>query len=208
VTRPRWTKAPLAVAGLLAFPLFLASLMAASLAIERPQAIQWQGPHNRLIEVDHPPSDVEEAKIWLLALVPPAILLLVGLASSFLGRVGLYTAAAAAIVLALALPQRLDRWAAHHAIRFPFGVDLVPDTSPSSTTARGEWEQSARETVLSLTHWTIGLALAVIVIAAAFRIRRRRGVVRAPVAPPPPEAAVVGAPTTARAASWRRWFWP
>jgi hypothetical protein len=201
--RPR-SSAPLAVSGFLAFPLFLASLMASSLAIEKPVVIEWRR-HGRLIEVQHPPSSSQEAKIWLLALVPPALLVLVGLLASFLGRIGVYAVSLAGVVLAFALTARLDRWAAHHALRFRFGVDLVPDTNPSSTASRGEWEQSARETVLSLSHWTIALAIAAAVIVAALSARRSR----APAPEPPPAAAIAGGtPAVTRPASWRRWVWP
>jgi hypothetical protein len=168
-------------------------------------AIQWKGPDGRLIEVDHPPSHSLEAKIWLLALVAPALLLLLGLAASYAGRAGVYPVGAGGILLALALTHRLDRWTAHHAARFRFGIDLVPDTSPSSTSSRGEWEQSARETVLSLTHWTIALAIASAVIVAALALRRGR----APAIEPPPAGAMVGGtPAVTRTASWRRWVWP
>jgi hypothetical protein len=186
--------AAVAVSGFLAFPLFLASLMAVSLAIEKPTVIEWRS-HGRLIHVEHPPSSSLEAKIWLLALVPSALLVLVGLLASYLGRAGVYPVSVAGVVLALALTQRLDRWTAHHTIRFRFGIDLVPDTNPSSTAGRGEWELSARETVLSLTHWTIALAVAAAVIVAALSARRRR----APVPEPPPAAAMAaGVPTATR----------
>ena len=170
--------APPAVAGLLAVPLFFASLMAVSLAIESPVVIQWRRASGRLIEREHPPSNGTEATIWALALVPPVMLVAVGALASVWRRAGIYPVSAAAIALAVLLDHRLDRWTAHHTTRFPFGVDLVPDSSPSNTLSRGEWESSARETVLSLTHWMIAIAAAAAAIVAALGLRGRRGGVR------------------------------
>jgi hypothetical protein len=179
------TRAPVAVAALLSIPLVFAALLAVSLAIERPHRFQWRSAKGRLIEIDHPPTSAVEAKIWALALVVPAALLGVGLAASLWRRGGIYVSCAAGLVVALLLPIRLDRWTEHHTGRFPFGMDLYPDSSISSTLARGEWEGNARQTVLSLTHWTIGLALAVAAVAAFVELRRRRLGRRVPVGPPP-----------------------
>ena len=89
----------------------------------------------------------------------------------------------------LGLPHRLDRWTAHHTQRFPFGMDLIPDSNvQSSTLLRGEWEGQARETALSLTHWTIGAAAAAAAITAAVALRRRYRPVP-PLAEPPPAVA-------------------
>jgi hypothetical protein len=196
VTR-RLAGAPLALAGLLAVPTFFASLIAVSLAIESPVRVQWRSATGRLIERDHPPTSSAEATIWALALVAPALLLAVGAAASLWRRAGIYPVSAAAVVLALLLTHRLDRWVAHHSTRFRFGVDLVPDTDPSNTLSRGEWESSARETVLSLTHWTIGLALAAILVAAAaLALRRRRGGLPLPS---------LAAGSVGRRSTWRRW---
>ena len=186
-------RAPLAVSALLSFPLFFAALLSVSLAIERPHRFQWRSAKGRLIEIDHPPTGAVEAKIWGLALVVPAALLAVGLAASFWRRRGIYVSCAAGLVAALLLPLRLDRWTEHHARRFPFGMDLYPDTSISSTLQRGEWEGHARETVLSLTHWAIGLALAVAAVAALAELRRRRRGPR-PASVGPPPVVVTGEP--------------
>ena len=182
------TRAPLAIAGLAAFPLFFAALLCVSLAIERPHRFQWRSAHGKLIEIDHQPTSAMEAKIWAVALVVPLVLVVVGLAASFWRRGGVYLVSAAVIVAALALPHRLDRWVAHHTQRFPYGMDLFPDQLPSSTISRGEWEGQARDTVISLTHWTIGLAVAAAAITAAVAVRRRLGPV-----PPPPEPAPAAA---------------
>jgi hypothetical protein len=192
--RPR-VRAPLAIAGLAAFPLFFASLLCVTLAIERPHRFQWRNARGKLIEIDHQPTSSQEAKIWALALVVPVLLVLVGFAASFWRRGGVYVSSAAAIVVALALPHRLDRWVAHHTQRFPYGMDLFPDSTPSSTIARGEWEGQARDTVISLTHWTIALALAASAIVAAVALRRRLGPV--PPAPEPPPEIATGEPQVA-----------
>jgi hypothetical protein len=175
-----------------AFPLFFASLLAVSLAIERPHRFEWRGRDGRLIEVDHPPTSGQEAKIWTVALVLPTALVLVGLLASLWPRGGIYVVTAAGIVLAVALPHRLDRWSAHHASRFPFGMDLIPDSNPSSTLAKGEWEQSAKETVFSLTHYAIGISVAAALVMALLALRRRYLRPPAPVPPSPP--AVTGEP--------------
>jgi hypothetical protein len=189
------TRAPLVIGGLLAFPLFFASLLCVTLAIERPHRFQWMR-HGRLIEVDHQPTSAQEAKIWALALVVPAILVGIGFAAAFWRRGGVYVSVAGAIVLALALPHRLDRWTAHHTQRFPFGMDLIPDTNvQSSTLGRGEWELQARDTALSLTHWTLGAALAAAAITAGVTLRRRLRPVPPPAELPP--AVATGEPETA-----------
>jgi hypothetical protein len=74
----------------------------------------------------------------------------------------------------MALVHRLDTWTRHHTKRFPLGVDLIPSSNASSNAYNaGEWEKAARETALSLSHWTIGVALAGIAVMAALYIRRR-----------------------------------
>jgi hypothetical protein len=186
LARIRRNVPPLVISAIVSFPLFFAALLAVSLAIERPHRFQWRSAKGRLIEIDHPPTTGAEAKIWALALLPPAILVGVGSAATLWRRGGVYVVAAAGIVLAVALPHRLDRWASHHARRFPFGMDLLPDSSPSSTLARGEWEQSAKETVLSLTHYAIAMSVAAAAVAALVALRRRYLGRPAPVGPPPP----------------------
>jgi hypothetical protein len=65
-------------------------------------------------------------------------------------------------------------WERHHTARYPVGVDLVPPVNAASDKYdRGQWEQMARETALSLQHWTIGLALASALVMAALYVRRR-----------------------------------
>jgi hypothetical protein len=166
-------KAPFALAGFLALPIFFASLMAVSLAIEKAHAYEWMR-HGRLFRVYHQPIASLEVKIWLLALVPPLLLVVVGWAASFFPY-GLYVTCLAAVVDALLLTVRLGRWERHHTARFPFGEDLIPDSSTSSLTSRGQWEHEAAGTVRSLVHYAIGLALAATIILVLRAVRGRRG---------------------------------
>lgn len=173
----RWlvppAKAPLALAGFLALPVFFASLMAVSVAIERPKVYEWRRA-GRLIQRFHDPTAANEAKIWAFTLVAPLLLVLVGLAASHLRRTGLYVVCVAAVVDAFALTIRLGRWERHHTARFPFGEDNYPDSSTSSLIDRGQWEHEAGSTVHSLVGYTVGLALAAALIAAFVEFRRRR----------------------------------
>jgi hypothetical protein len=167
------SKAPLAHAGFLAVPLFFASLMAASLAIEKPHLYQWRSA-GRLLTTWHPPTTQRELAIWALALVPPLLLLGVGVLGSLVPY-GFYAVPLAAILDTVAVDHRLSTWAAHHTARFRNGVDLIPVTDPASDKVDpGEWEAHARETALSLSHYTIGLALAALGIALVLEGRRRR----------------------------------
>jgi hypothetical protein len=188
------TRAPLAVAGVLALPLFFTALMAISLAIERPHVVHGH---------EHPPTSGTEARIWLLSLVAPVAVVAVGMLAVAAGRHGVYASAAAAIVLVLALTDRIDAWTHRHTHRYPLGVDLIGPSDPSGDKLDpGQWEHSARSTALSLGHWTIALAAAAVAIAALLEIRRRRGPLP-PAAPPPPEI-VEGESRIVRSWGWRR----
>lgn len=167
------SRAPLVVAAVVSTPLFFAALMAASLAVERPEIVRQARRKNELFSVFDKPTAWTEAKIWLLALAVIAIVLLAGSVGMFF-RQGVFLASLAGIVVPIALTQRLDRWTAHHADRFPYGVDLIKDSSTSNLLLKGEWEEAARVTVSELSWVTIGLAAAAIVIAALLELRRRR----------------------------------
>jgi len=187
------SKAPVGLAGFLALPVFFASLMAVTLAIEKARVVEWRRGEG-IARVWHEPTGSTEAKIWLLALVPPLLLVAVGwFAAHF--PYALYVTCAAACVDALALTIRLHRWELHHTARFAYGEDLLADQTTSSSLARGEWEHDAAQTVWSLVHYTIGLSIAAVLITAFLTVRRRRG---KPVAPPPPPLELVtgGAPPT------------
>jgi hypothetical protein len=167
------SRAPLGLAAFLAAPLFFASLMASSLAVEKAHVFEWRRA-GHLLRTWHPPDAATEAKIWLIAFIPPLLLCLWGAICMRLPY-GLYLAAGGAIVGSFALMHRLDLWERHHTARFPNGADLLADASTSSSLARGEWEANAKETAVSLSRYTIALALGAILIAAALELRRRRG---------------------------------
>jgi hypothetical protein len=169
-------KAPFALAGFLALPLFFASLMATSLAIEKPKVFEWTR-HGRLFHTFHDPVPSNEAKIWVLSFAAPLLLVAIGWAASFL-RYGIYVSCAAAVAEGLALTVRLGTWQAHHTSRFPFGEDNYPDSSTSSLVDRGQWEHQAATTVHSLVGYTIALSLVASAIALFLALRRRRPPVR------------------------------
>jgi hypothetical protein len=179
------TKAPLAVAGLIAVPAYFAALLASSLALDRPKIV---GPHQL------PGTGATEAKVWAAALIAPAIVLAAGTVGLVLRRHGVYLAAGAGIIVCLLLPGLSQGWIGRHERRFTHGVDFIPDASSSNLSSRGEWEHAAQATVTSITHWMLGLAIGTIVVAALLEIRRRRGTDTIPVEPPPSVATTGGAP--------------
>jgi hypothetical protein len=187
-------RAPLAVAAILSTPLFFVSLMATSLAIEKP-TVRLVVTHGKTVTKLGDPLGSTERTIWLLALVPPAGLIVIGVAGMLIGRAGVITSALAAIGASLALLLPLDTWARNHTARYPDGVDLIPRRSTSDIYLRGEWEGTARHTAHQLGIVTIVLAALAIAIFALLELRRRRRAV-APVPPPPPT--VTGAPTIAQ----------
>jgi hypothetical protein len=166
--------APLAIAAFIAIPLFFTSLMSSTLALEKPRVVQWTKPTGGALQTTwHDPSAATEARIWLWALFPVAVLVLIGLIATYL-PFGFYVPCAAAIVIAMGVVHKTATWEAHHTARFPWGVDLIPATNAASDTrAPGEWEKLARETALSLQHWTIGLAIVCIVAMASLAVRRK-----------------------------------
>jgi len=175
------SKAPLALSGFLALPIFFAALMASSLALEKPRVVQWRHADGKLVQIFHDPAGSNEVKIWLFALIPPLLVVLAGLLASYIPY-GLYVTCAAAVVGAVLLTLRLHRWEVHHTARFPYGEDNLPDNTTSSQISRGEWEHDAAQTVRSFEHYTIGLSIAAAAIATFLAVRKRRapttGVVR------------------------------
>ena len=163
------SKAALGLGAFLALPTFFASLMASSLAVEKPRVVV-SSHGSRLF---HTPSTATEAKIWLLAFIPPLLLVAFSLVAAHFPY-SIYVTCVAASVVALALTARLHRWEVHHTARFPYGEDLIPDNSTSSSIRRGQWEAEAAATVRSLAHYTIGLALAAAIITLFLTVRRRR----------------------------------
>jgi hypothetical protein len=182
-------KAPLAVAAILAAPLFFAALMAMSLAVEKPTVHHVLRHGTSVVRLGDPAGSTEAA-VWLLALVPPLAVVLVGAAAMLLGRAGVAVSSLAGIAAAVVLLVPLDGWTSRHTGRYPEGVDLIPTSAGSENIyLRGEWEGTARHTVEQLGIVTIALAAIAIAFAAVVAVRRRRGVAPPPPPPPPPELA-------------------
>jgi hypothetical protein len=167
-------RTPLTVSCILAAPLYFLSLMLASLAIDRPRIVAWTH-HGQLIEHFHPTAADVEAKIWLAALIPSALLIAIGVIAVFI-RFGTYLVCLAMLVIAGVLPHKLDTWQRHHTLRYPRGQDLIRDKFSTNLLNQGEWEHSARDVILSLREWMIGLAiLFALGFALTDELRRRRG---------------------------------
>ena len=175
------TKSSLALAALLAVPLYFAALIASSLALDKPRIV---GTHEQAA------SGGAEAKIWLAALIVPAIVLAVGVAALPLRRFGVFASAAAGIVICLVLPSVSHGWVGRHTRRFPLGVDFIKDSDPSNLSSRGEWERAAQDTISSIAHWTLVIAVGAIVVALLLEIRRRTG--REDILTEPAPAAITG----------------
>ncbi len=175
MTEPRHkvkrSRGPLAIAAFISIPLFFSSLMASTLALEKPRVVQWRDG-DRLLTTWHDPAQSTEAKIWLWALVPPLVLILVGWIAIRLPY-GFYVSCVSAIVIAFGVLHRINRWTLHHALRYPWGVDLLPKSNTSNRFDAGEWEREARATAISLGHWTMGIAIAAIAVVATAEARRR-----------------------------------
>jgi hypothetical protein len=188
------TKAPLAVAGILAMPLFFAALMAMSLAVEKPSAGQAL-KHGKAVTVFGDPTGTTEAKIWLLAVLPPFALVLLGVATMLLGRAGVVVTSLGAIALSIALLVPLGGWANRHSARYPVGVDLIhpSPTGSQDIYLQGEWEANAKRTAEQLGIATMSIAGVAIVVFGLLEFRRRRGLVP-PLPPPPPLTAMGGVP--------------
>ena len=185
-------KAPAAVAGILAMPLFFVGLMAMSLAVEKP-SVGHVLRHGKTVTVLGDPTGTTEAKIWLLAAAPPLALALLGVASMLLGRAGVVVVALGAIALSIALLVPLGGWANGHTDRYPVGVDLISPTSRSDIYLRGEWEGTAKHTADQLGIATMSIAGVAILVFGLLEFRRRRGLVPPPP-PPPPVIAMGGRP--------------
>jgi hypothetical protein len=182
------SKAPLAVAGVLAAPLFFVGLMAFSLKLDKPS--QHATAKGTLALGD--PTKGTVGTVYLAAFGVAGAVVLVGFLTVLLrSRLAAIVPAVAAIVAAVLLLLPLGTWAAEHTGRYPLGIDNIPRKSPQDQFLRGEWEASARKTARQIGLVTIGLGIAAIVLCGALEARRRRGGA-GPAVPPPPET--VGAP--------------
>jgi hypothetical protein len=176
------SRAPLAIASFIAIPLFFSTLMASTLALEKPRVVEWRSG-DRLLRTFHDPAGATTAKVWLWALLPPLLLILAGWVATRLPY-GFYVACGVAVVLAIGVVHKAGTWERHHTARFPNGVDLIPASNPASDKFDpGEWEKTARDTAVSLERWTIGLAVVCILAMAGLALRRRHVARRLPPQP-------------------------
>jgi len=177
-------KAPLAVAGILATPLFFVGLMAFSLKLDKPTVHLANGS-----SVVGDPLKATIWRIYLFALLVSLAVVLVGVLAMLLrSRLAVAIPAVAAIVATTLLLIPLSSWAAEHTARYPLGVDNIAESNPGDLFLRGEWEQNAKTTARQIGFWTIAMSVAAIGFATALEVRRRRGIVGPPV-PPAPEIA-------------------
>jgi hypothetical protein len=190
-------RAPLAIGAFIAIPLFFSALMASTLAQEKPRVVQWGGHNgNPLYTTYHEPAANTEVRIWLWALVPSLVLVLIGFLSMRLPY-GFYVVCVSAIVIALAVVHKVPTWEKHHTERFPNGVDLIPKSNPGSNKwDPGQWEAMARDTAVSLSHWTIGVALAAIVVTAGIAVKKRWFSRKTTMPEPPPLEGIHGPDVT------------
>jgi hypothetical protein len=187
------SRAPVAVGGILALPLFFVGLIAFALKLDKPSHHLTKEGTIALGD----PTKGTVGTIYLLAFAVAAAVVVVGLLAMFLrSRLATIVPATAAIAGSVVLLIPLGTWAAQHTDRYPLGVDNIPPKSPQDLALRGEWEQSAKTTAHQIGLVTIGLAIAAIAICLALEVRRRRGIEGPPVLPPP---AVSGVPETSPA---------
>jgi hypothetical protein len=178
----RSKKGPLAVASILATPLFFAALMAFSLKLDEP-TLEATGALGD-------PSKSTVLSIYLSAFGVCAVVVLAGVLGIFVrAPVGVFVCSLTAIAAAILLRLPLGTWEQQHTARYPQGVDLIPKTDPGDLFLRGEWEENAHRTADQLAFWTIAMAITAIVIATALDVRRRRHLEGRPPVPPPPDVA-------------------
>jgi hypothetical protein len=186
-------KLPFMLAILYSVPLLMISILCASLALDKPQVAIWHTNVNypgvtvikkaaeqgMYIATQYTStSNATEWRIWGWAIVPPLILLGLGIVASFV-RYGGYLVTLAAIAITIGVSHRLDTWVEHHTARYPFGYDNIPDNTNKpglqSNYDTGQWERSARHTVISIRQWLIVGACAALLLMVLSEVRRRRG---------------------------------
>jgi hypothetical protein len=167
------SKAPLAIAGILAVPILFVALLAFALKLDKPA-------HHVVSKGALGLGDPTKGTVGTIYLVAFAVALgvvLVGWAASLLrSRLAAVIPAVAGIVTTVLLLLPLATWAAEHTRRYPLGVDNIPPSKSTDLVLRGEWEASARSTAHQIGIATIGLAAAAILVSVLLEARRRRGV--------------------------------
>jgi hypothetical protein len=177
------SRAPLVVGALFAVPVFFMSLLIVSLALDKPHVIDGKG---------HPTASGTEWEVWLVSLIVPAVFVGIGALALWLGRVGVLVPIVVTIVACLLAPGRADGYVARHERRFPLGMDFVPDQTAGNASSRGDWEAAAKDTVLSMSHWTLVLAGLALAVALLVLWRRPQSTSGEPTVDP-----VTGVPETA-----------
>lgn len=187
------SKAPVAVAGILALPLFFLGLLAFALRFDKPSHHLTK---SGALSLGDPTKDTL-GTIYLLALLLALAVVVVGVLAMLLrSRLAVLVPASAAIVASILLMLPLSTWASQHAARYPLGVDNIPPKSPQDLALRGQWEQETVTSARQIAFATIGIAIAAIALSTLLEIRRRRGIEGPPIPPPPPELETGGAPLT------------
>ena len=162
------SKAPLAVAGILAAPLFFVALMAFSLKFDKPE-----GASPELAD----PTSGTVWKIYLVTFGVVGALVLVGALSILVrSRLARIIPAVAGIVITIVLLLPLGTWARRIPTVIRSGSTTSRRSSPQDIWLRGEWEHNAKVTAQQIGLAAIGIAVAAIVISIALEIRRRRGI--------------------------------
>jgi hypothetical protein len=157
------SRAPFFVGALFGVPIFFMSLLISSLALDTPNVVDGKAG---------PTATGPEAKVWLVALIGPAIFVGLGLVALWLGRFGAFLPIVAAIVACLLAPGRADAYIAGHEARFPDGMDFIKDNTTGNASSRGDWEHAAKDAVVSMSHWTLVLALLALGVALLVVFRR------------------------------------
>ena len=142
------SKTPLAVAGILATPLFFVALMAFSLKLDKPS--HHVTKKGALVLGD--PTKATIGKIYLLSLGVSVAIVVIGVVAMFLGsRLAIVLPALTAIVATSLLLIPLATWRDDHTARYPLGTDLIPQRDPGDLILRGEWEQNQGTNVRPMT---------------------------------------------------------
>jgi hypothetical protein len=166
------SRAPLAVAGILAAPLFFVGLMAFTLKLDKPsKSVNGAG---KVVLGD--PTKGTVGTIYLATFAVCAAVVIVGVLAMLLrSRLATVVPAVAGIVAAILLIAPLNTWAAGHVERYPYGTDNIRDHNKYNIILRGEWEAGAKTTARQIGYVTIGIGLAAILVTIGLEIRRRRG---------------------------------
>jgi hypothetical protein len=186
-------KTPVAIAAILATPLFFVALLSLSLKLDKPSTRLTKSGTQVLTD----PTKSSVGAIYLLALAISVGIVLVGVLSLLArSRLAVIAPASATIIATVLLLLPLSTWEREHTARYPLGVDFIKQSAADDLILRGEWEDNAHRAARQIGTWTIAMSIVAIALAIFFEVRRRRGIASPPV-PPPPDVAS-GAPQVPR----------